>query len=63
MDLNGNKSPDFFEHAMVIVSTYLLSLHYFNPAAFTEYNTIQGQIMLPYPPEPYTINVKQYPAC
>ena len=40
MDLNGNKSPDFFEHAMVIVGTYLLLLHYFNSAAFTEYNTI-----------------------
>ena len=39
MDLNGNKSPDFFEHAMVIVGTYLLLLHYFNSAAFTEYNT------------------------
>ena len=35
MDLNGNKSSDFFEHAMVIACMSLI------PCCFTEYNTIQ----------------------
>ena len=40
MDLNGNKSSDFFELAMVIGRKPLI----FNLAAFTEYNTIQYKI-------------------